>query len=676
MKTTQLSSQPRLVSRALLLPVGEGARQMAEAVVAISEKWLGGEAPVQIACDQTDGDELAGALERLTSQELMRSLQGRGIGLARANESEVWAIIDLTGDPTGGKTAEVAVAEVAEKLETITEKAWRQLRIHVVAHSLLLARPADYTHLSAWSEGLATHCPQRVYLAGPVNQAHLSLADEKWRTQAATALAGLLWSKAPSHSQLVQEQTGGHSLIALGGAAWNTPRTEVIHWLALRFAQRTVARLSQEDATVRNGPDPHLPTAQQSMQELLAQLTAPPAGLLWGERRPGLAALTELPETLVHEVERAQKQQGAEAQLERRRWLASQLEGGSRLQAEVRRAYLQPPEGWPRLAAYGIEVTARRESLLQRLQDVQKQLEEWGERLAQAEDASRQAQAELTELCALFPTQDLQGAFTALTHPWRLISWLWVYLVWLPQRAQHLLDSLARQTTARWHETNWHTIRQLLLAQAQEWQLVLDEAERLSNLLAQMEDEWAGELAGMALESVQPWTETTLDALCNRLLADGTLCALGFLENTPLYDWLEQDRAALRAALLAWPQPWLAPLERWDGVDFLVEALSGPALADWLGQVSDTALPLWPDEEMRSSSLGENRLLLGRSPLGAEDADASHGERLDRWRDAADVVGNLVETLFHGDGVALLRLALVDLALDDPSGEMERGEHG
>lgn len=674
MKTTQLSSQPRLVSRALLLPVGEGARQMAEGVVTISEKWLAGEAPVQIACDQPDAGKLAAALERLTSQELMHTLHGRGIGLVRANEAEVWAIIDLIGDPTGGKSDEVAVAEVAEKLETITETAWRQLRIHVAAHTLLLARPADYKHLAAWSKGLATHCPQSIYLAGPVNQAHLSLADENWRTHAATALAGLLWSKAPSHSQLVQEQTREHTLVALGGTAWNTPRVEVMHWLALNFVRRTVARLGQKDTLASNSSHPQFSTDQQYMQDLLAQLTGSPPGLLWGERRPGLAALTELPDTLVREAERAQKQRGTEAQLGRRHWLAAQLEGGSRLQAEVRRAYLHPPEGWPRLAAYQTEVMTRRESLLQQLQNVQNQLEEWGERLAQAEDASRQAQAELTELCALFPTQDLKGAFTALTRPWRLVSWLWAYLVWLPQRAQHLLDSLARQATARWHETNWHTIRQLLLAQAQEWQLALDEAEQLSDLLAQMEEVWAGELAGMAMESVQPWTETTLGTLWNRLLADGSVCALGFLEKTPLCDWLEQDREALQTDLFAWPQPWLAPLERWDGVDFLVEALPGPDLADWLSQMSDTALPLWPDGEMRSGSLGENRLLLGRAPSATEDADPGHGERLERWRDAAGGVPNLVETLFHGDGVALVRLAMVDLALDDPTEVVEEDD--
>lgn len=672
MITTPLSNHTRLPSRALLLPVGKGAMQLAKTVIDISEKWLGGEAPVRIASDQPAGDGLAAALERLASQDMMQNLQKRGIGLARPNEAEVWAIIDLTDEGSG----EVDVAEVAEKLETITETAWQQLRIHVAANALLLTRPADHKLLVTWYKGLVVQCPQRIYLAGPVNQAHLSLTDENWRAQTATAVAGLLWSKAPSHSQLFQERTDGHTLVALGAAAWNMPRAEVMHWLALSFAQRTVVRLGQEDTAVHNRPDPHLPIAQQYMQDLLANLSDPPSGLLWGERRPGLATLTELPGGLVREMERVQKQPGAEAQQERRRWLARQLESRSRFQAELRRGHLQPMEEWPQLAAYRTQAATRREGLLQQLQNVQSELEEWGDRLTQAEEASHQAQAALAELCALFPTQDLKGAFMALSHPWRLVSWLWAYLVWLPQRAQQLLDSLTRQATAQWHETNWHTIRQVLLAQAQDCQLTLAESERLSDLLIQMEKGWADEKTGMAVEGVDPWTEGTLDTLWNRLLADGSGCALALLAEYPLTGWLERDREELQAALLAWPQPWLAPLKRWDGVDFLVEALPGSALADWLGQLADLALPLWPDEEMRSGSLSENRLLLGCTPAGAEDTDTGHGERLMRWREAAEVVPNPVETTFHGDGVVLLRLAAVDLTLDDPDEGVAEEEYG
>lgn len=660
MKSTRTSSPTRLVTRTLLLPVGAGAERLTARVCELSRMWLAGDAPVaMVETDSEDG--AATALEHLAGQPLAQSLSERGIALARPSEAELWAVIDLTA----AEQPNLSPDQVAEQLHRLVEMAWRRLRIQMGVHGLLLATPAEQMALKPWTETLSPLWEKRLYLAGPVNQNHLCLAETEWRERAALGLTTLLWSKRPSHSHVGQTPTHRRTLYALGASVWSAPRAGLKWWLSLRFARRTLERLLREDSSPDLQHAPERMQAEAHMRGLLGHLSGPPTPLRWDDRRPGLTALASLPESLAQMVERNRKQREAEAQQGRRRWLAVQMAQGEAKRRERNAAFLTPTEVWPRPAEYRARLETEREEIMAQLQLIQAELEQWGERLEEAEQAAQQAQAELAELCAYFPTPDLRGGLTVLTHPWRLGGWVWAYLRWLPQRAQQLLDALSRQSEARWQEANWHTLRQFYLAQAQEHQLALDEGDGLLKRLAEMEERMATRLAGMEAAELAPWTQEGLETLYGSLLADGSLCALVFLSGHPLTEWLKDDAEAAESVLLAWPEAWLRPLERWSGVDHLVEALPGPALGEWLTQIGESALPLWPDQAMESDGQGENRLLLSLWNRHPEGSDSGHGERLDRLREAAQELPSPVESSFYGDGVALLRLALVDWEVEE-----------
>lgn len=703
MKTTQTFPPSRLVTRALVLPVGTGAERLAARVCELSKRWLAGDAPVAVV--EADSEEGATtALEHLAGQPLAQSLRERGMALARPSEAELWAVIDLTA----AEQPNLSPDQAAEQLHRLVEMAWRRLRIQLGVHGLLLATPAEQMALKPWTETLSPLWEKRLYLAGPINQNHLCLAEEEWRERAALGLAALLWSRRPSHSAMGQTPTYRQTFYALGASVWTAPRAEMNQWLSLRFAQRTLERLLKGDSSPEPQHAPERMQAEAQMRGLLGHLSGPPIPLRWGDRRPGLTALASLPQSLVQVAERNRKQREAEAQQGRRRWLAVQMAKGEEERKESATAYLTPTEGWPRLSEYRVRLKTEREEMMVRLQLVQTELEMWGEWLEEAERAVQQAQAELAELCAYFPTPDLRGGLTVLTHPWRLGGWVWAYLRWLPQRAQQLLDGLSRQGEAHWQESNWHALRQFYLAQAQEHQLALDEADGLLKRLAEMEERMAARLAGMDETELTPWTREGLEKLYSSLLADGSLCALAFLSEHPLSEWLTGDaedplmrgytpremKKGLNAddaettdirgfnphqsaqsafyssrqaesALLDWPEAWLFPLERWTGVDHLVEALPCPALSEWMTQAGESALPLWPDQAMESDVQGENRLLLGLWNRHPEGSDSGHGERLERLREAASELPSPVESSFHGDGVALLRLALVDWEVEE-----------
>jgi len=671
-----MSIYTRLVTRALLLPVGEQAGQMTETVLTLSREWLGGEAPLRMgsvqATSQNMNEEMAAMLDELASQSLLQSLAGQGVGIARPNEAEVWAIVDLSN----GTSPDLEATRLSTLLQALAELAWQRLRIHLAAHALLLATPADQPALITWVDALAAPCENRIYLAGPVNESHTYLTKDTWLNHTAISLAALLWSKAPGHSHLGHQTMVGRTVVALGGVAWMTPRSALNHWLSLTFAHEFVNRLRQDTMSAPDHQDKETAGAEQRMREMAETLTAPPAGLVWGERRPDLRALADLPHTLVQETERVQRQRDAEAQRGRQRWLSSQLESWTKQQEELQQAYLRPSTGWPRLPANRARLSTHREMLLQQLQVVQSHLDEWGERWSQAEEASKHAQNKLAELCRLIPTPDWRGGLTVLTQPWRMVSWLWAYLVWLPQRAQQLLDALARQAMARWHENNWHTLRQLFLVQAQECQLALDKVTRLTERLAGVDQVLTTALERVDNEEMSPWAGATLEHLHERLLADGSTCGLAFLAAYPLDSWDEIGVDRLYEALRAWPQPWLDPLSRWDGVDHLVEALPGPGLSGWFSGQVETAQSLWPSQEMCSGTRGETRLLLGVYSAHGEGVDPGHGERLERLREAARELDDLMESTFYGDGVAMLRLTLVDLEMDTPNLEPESDEPG
>lgn len=666
MNTIRTTTPSRLVNRALLLPVGAGAEKLAARVCDLSQEWLQGDAPAAVVEPDLTAEEVALVLDQLAGQGLVQSLRERGMDLARRNEMELWALIDLTGDAPG-----VAPEQVYENVQALVEMAWKRLRIQVAVYGLLLAAPAGQTALKPWTDALAPLWENRLSLVGPVNRSHLCLDESAWQERAATGLAALLWSKAPSHSHLGQGHTQKPTPIALGATVWIAPRNRLNEWLSLHFVQGAVRRLLLEEPGAGEERAQSRASTAEQMQGLVKKLSGPPAPRRWGDRRPGLTALVELPETLVGEAERAQKEHVMKAQQGRRRWLQEQMEAWAGSLQEDRRAYLAPTEGWPQLAEYRRWLEARHRKMMAQLPLVESELEGWGERIEQAERATRQAQTELTELCAYFPTPDLRGGLTVLTRPWRLVSWLWAYLHWLPQRAQQLLDGLTRQAEARWQEANWHSLRQFYLAQAQEFRLALDEAEQLGRRLEEMDGRTASRLEGLPMTELHPWTPAGLENLYSRLLADGGACTLAFLSEHPLTEWLEEGTERVESALLAWPTAWLQPLERWTGSDHLVEALPGSALAGWLHEEGQLALPLWPDQALESDGQTENRLLLGAWSQHPEGNDPGHGERLERLQAAAAEALAPVDSSFYGDGVALLRLVVVDLEAEAEAEEEE-----
>lgn len=661
----------RRIPRAILMPVGEEAQSLAERVCDISRAWLNGDPPLVMLAnpggDTETATEASTALDRLSSQEMAADLARRGFVVARTNEIHLWLLVHVGQAEDGSHRPQILAQAIAE----LEELAWQRLRVHTVPHALLLAEPAHQDHLLMWAETLAEACADRIFVAGPVTHDHVRLTQTTWLARSAVGLAALLWSAAPSHSHLTRTLRPGQQIQALGAAAWPSPVSNLNAYLAQAFARRVLDRLGRGPVSSTGDTSPH-PTAglmeansspEREVQSLAQAVPPAGGGLRWGNRRPGLMALASLPDDLRRAAERREKQMQLDLRRTRQSWLAERLAHWQGILAQRRQESLAPNQAWPDLAGYEATLHAQRSQALQAGEAVESQLERWGDQVAQAENRVDAAAQALQEVCDLFPTPDLRGAIATLTRPWRIFGWAWAYLVWLPKRAQQMLDAQAQRAQLQWQDANWHVIRQFYLAQAQDLQLELAEVEKVRAVMEATTQALTSDEM-VQTQDLAPWTSATLEDLGDRLFADDALCAWGFLETLPLSRWPTFAGETLAAKLVAWAAPWLAAVDGWTAADCLAAALDDSALEQFVSSLAEEASPLWPDQDLQSGDRQENRFLL--PPIQVAEQDDGQGQRLQRVQAAAQAVPGAVAAVAHADLAAWVRLAVVDLALDLP----------
>lgn len=651
----------RRVKRVLLLPVGEAAVPVARRIPGLMQAWLRVEPPVALlpALGQSPAeDEWVQALDALFSQALVDALAQAGLQCERPNELLLWLLVSL--GPKQGTDLEPEAVQVA--VEELADMAWQRLRVHVTPWVLFLAEPAVQERLMAWCGSTARLWGPRIYVAGPVTHAHLRLPDEDWCERAATAAAALVLSDPSGPSGLRSPEPRGETAQAVGASVWVAPTAALHVYLAEAFARRVMARLQAPagQAPVQDRLASQLRGVEKEMTALLEGMSAPAVGPSWGARRPSLAALTHLPDSLRREAAQWQEQSQTSFRKAKRAWLAARLAEWQQALERARQEMLAPEQAWPCLQEYKAILQKRREEVLRCEQEVEARLVEWDERLEQANHQVERATRRLQEVCQLFPTADLSGVLHALTHPWRMAHWVWAYFVWLPQVGQQLLDALARQSRIQWHEATWHVLRQLYLAMAQDMQLELSSLEEIENVLAQVLQELHAPHR-VQVEDLAPWTPPGLEALGQRFLADDAICAWAYLAGVPLPAWPQKTPEALAEGLIQVAMPRLASLQGWTAVDCVVEALPGETLAPWLAQLAHLAEPLWPDEELHAERQDQNLLLLPSAD--PESADPEQDARRQHFLESA--AQPYSQALVQADVIGWLRFAPVDVSVMD-----------
>ncbi len=642
---TEQTSPPaqRRIRRAVILMAGPAAEAVAGELQVLSRAWLGAEPPLAAVRCAAQGDaggeaELAATLSALSqacdclaSGEASGRLRAAGYALARQDEIQLWAVVDITGDlesPTR------RLQTLPALLPRLAETVWRRLRIHVTTRGLLLAEPAAEKLAANWAHALIDAGAEQVFIAGPVDAARLRWEPGAWQARAATALATLLWSdvalQAPAgrlrHEAPAVDGTVGGAW-SIGAAAWQAPLTQIRQQVAVRCAMAIAeqligqARILEDSATSQVLVEADLPpwelpglAVAPGRHRLVLEGAVPlePPAEVWERQRPAWHALSKLPAVLRTAVEKRAGQAHAEQYTSRGAWLDGQVTAWKTALEQLRRERLLPAAGWPRVGLYRQELEALAAQLQAACVTIEDWLEAAGHRFAGAETAVAQALQALEELCAGFPTPTWAAARAILVRPWRLLALAWAYWIMVPRHAQKYLEAAYHQGQARWLEANVHALRQAYLAMAQEAHDYRDESHELFAALGEAQAELAEQLRGLGAPP-EPWAEAELQRLAKALLPEAWPAALATLGGggSPAPSSLNGTRqpagaggtATLTAAqLLGWVENRLGDLATWTAADCLANTADDVELAQRLGSLADTALPLWPETDQEAAA--------------------------------------------------------------------------
>lgn len=661
----------RRAARVLLLAVGENAQAVAAQVVTASRHWFTGEPPLVLVGTEAPASDLTTALaqacDALADQQRMTWLRRTGWTLARTNELQVWLLLDSADEEAGQAPQAAPSATMAVTLlERVTAIAWQRLRVHVVQSAFLLAEPAHLAALRQTATQLAAAGVEQIYITGPVNQEHVRFPVAHWQMQAAMALTILLWNTPPSHTALGQHtsrvpEANAHAapeleVTAIGGAAWLSPLPALQEWLAIRTAQAVIQLLQQDERHRGTGQDlgSRVTTMTERTETLaasyLAQAEAELAALAprvapingWRSERPAWSALATLAKRLLAEAAAQQERQQIEQQQMRRRWLTARMESWERAQQANRQTQLLPAQGWPALPLYQTDLTQQAAAIQAMTVVIEAQLEKLGTRLAQIEQQVQQRVHALKQLCHYLPAYTPKGVLMALVQPWRWLDYGYAYWARLPVLRQQCLDAVAERQVVACQEANWHSLRQVYLAMAQDVRRDLQWSSALQARLAEVTEQLQQRAAQVALAALAPWQPAALQQLWTQQLGDSGVGAqlpaganlAALFQQMPLVQWLEQDADSLTQALLTWAGTLSPPCRHWSAIECLTQGLgsrgvavgevtASATLADWLEQFVHNALPLWPTEEAVGEVTAESWLLT--APLATGNDDDANG---------------------------------------------------
>lgn len=625
------------VRRHILCSTGAAADLLAQRVAALSHcgmsdpplEHLPLPAGVDDAALQQLAQQMEHACDRLADLERAQNHRDHGLAVATPDELHAWLLVQLgshadgaaalaTGaePPTGGQ-----VGAVAQCQAVLERTAWRRLRARIAWHIILLCEAADQAMLVQWSAALRAAAAGQealLYVLSPVNADHLRLGEDGWREATAQSVAALLWITPPAHTQLERAAASPHSLAAIAACVWCSPARLLQTWLAqagasqvLNDLHHNLAGASLAAPAPAPAPEEHLAALRRRCPPEQAQ--RPPT------LRPSWPALAGLPARLADEAERRRATAAAAAQTARLAWLDEAQTAWSDQLARLLNDTLIAP-AWPQAGACLGQLLAWRRELDAGAQVVGNRLEQIGEQLAQAEDTAAAAGAELETLCAGFPCFAAASALQALLQPWRWPGWAYDYWQRLPAAAQRTAAAQAALGSLQAEEALWHTLRQHMLAAAQQTQLQIGRLQQAQAALAA-----AAALAGAASAAAAgaipaPWTPERLAWLLQRLLPDTAALPLRTILASAL-------RAELSPELLvAQVQERLAgevnAVAAWSALDclaaaFVPAASSGTgALAGslhdpaslplrWLAQRLHATAPWWPAQELAENSLAE-----------------------------------------------------------------------
>ncbi len=623
----------RRIRRAVILTAGSAAEAVAEKLEALSQAWLGTEPPLAVVRSATQGDlegeapavlsALNMACDRLASGEVIGKLQAAGYTLARPDEIQLWVIVDVAGDlesPSGH------LAELPPLLALLADTVWQRTRIHVTTRGLLLAAPVTEVRAAQWARRLGDAGVEQVTIAGPVDAARAYWDPGTWQTRAATALATLLWSEVVlpnspglSGPETVAEAGQAVGVWSIGAAAWQAPLAQIRQHVAIRCALGMVERLSgsdaerQQAARERSGAafreaqskDAPLGSDQLPPWELPRLAVAPerhrlalegavppePAAQVWGRQWPAWRALPKVPAALRATAEQCAAQAHAEQYTPRGEWLDGQAAAWETALRQLQGERLQPVTGWPRVARYHQELAALTVQLQAACMTIEDWLEAAGQRFEEATTKATQALEALEGLCAGIPAPGRATAWATLLQPWRWPALVWAYGVMLPRYAQKYLDAAYRQGQARWVEANTHALRQAYLAMAQVTHEHQATVKQVFTTLTEAQAELAEQLEGLGAPP-EPWDETGLQRLAESLTP----------ETWPAAWRLAGTWEHLATTILGWVEERLGDLAIWTAADCLASTADDAELAQRLGRLADTALPLWPGTDQEAAA--------------------------------------------------------------------------
>ncbi len=672
--------------RAVLASTGAQAAAVCERTLQLAADWLGTAPPLAhwtngaavaaqpgAAAEDEPHTDLAALLDHIAQRRLADDLRAAGYELQAPDALLLWLVVS---DDAG---ALPDPARLKQAVDLLGELAWRRLRAQVAVKLLVVTEPANAAALAAWRTQIAVDA---LHLCSPINLHRLRLSAEEVTAQAATALAALLCGVFPSHTRAPNA-----ACVALGAAGWTAPIAALRRGLALLSARHAVealaAQLEAGAAEMTPGAPglalARLPGLEQSDLDLAAAAPPPLSAPRWrelGVAWPDLAGLRVAVETRLARREERHEQTLRAA---RHAWLDQRMAAWQALVGEVDR--LQQPEGDapPPLARYCANLQHLAAQLDHELDALATALERSDHRLQEAETQVGAAWDAVETLCGQVPPATGRGVLMAALQPWMWPVWPYAFGVLLPQEGQRLLDAAAYRGKVRWHEANWHVLRQAALAMRQDVNRRRQRLAQLQDGVASLRTYLAAQLTTLALPA--PWDWAALQRLWLAAKTHDAALAAFPAHETPL-DWPAQpyDRCAER--LIAHYAGATLFVERWPVLDALAQAFppgtdGARAMSDagaenelffdteaalpagclaWLNGMLESTLPLWPDPAPAPVSGPAGWCLL--PPPAAGRPESGRGQdTLRHWRQD---VANLAPGALAGRTLAIVRWAPVE----------------
>lgn len=677
-RTDTKAAAPAL-RRALLTSVGEAAHAVCRRTLVLASDWLGVTPPIahwaigapEAAGSPAEMEEAApaAALDAIALRKVADELRRAGYELQNTEELAVWIVV---GDEHGALPDPAGIQALADTLRRL---AWNRMRAQTATRLMAMVEPVDADALVVWRRQISK-CAPSIYLSSPINLRHMRLDAHDHAEQTAVALAAFLCGGFPSYAQ-----PGSQEQLAIGAAAWSAPVATVQRGLALHSVIHLVAGVraqleqrTQNAATqgASEGGLARIASLDQCDVDLAAAVSPSMPAVRWRDLHIGWDELSRLRSVIPARLERREARLEQAARQQRLDWLDQRMEAWAYLLLELDQLQCPAGEGAPPLHQYALALTALQSRFAADLDMLAAAFERNEQRMQSAAGQVDSAWEKVELLCSQLPQMTTRGVLFAALLPWMWPIWPYAFRVMLPQEGQRLLDSLAHRDKVRWHEANWHILRQMTLAMRQDVNQRLHALDQLVACCDALHVRLVAELEALSLPA--PWTHATLRTLWES--AQSNLPALiAFPAAERPLDWLSETIDGCSERLLAYFTTIASFVARWSVLDFLAQPFRNSESSDadalhqqqtaefasleslpstciaWLTNLAESALPLWPDPAVTPITGAVGWCLLPQPMAGM--ADSGYGpEAIRHW--CEDVV-NLAPATLAGRTLAILR---------------------